>query len=89
MSWHEQEELSTRRGIVIASELREALRTDDLASINILWGEYVAAAARNLGECRIEAPYADVRPVMDADGLRWECTHRPPHRSAPVTPIEP
>lgn len=33
-----------------------------------------------LGECRLEVPYAPIRPVRDENNvLRWCCTHDPEH----------
>lgn len=43
----------------------------------------VAAAVEATGECRLGGGrYAQVRPVLDPGGLRWECTHAAgPHSS--------
>lgn len=45
--------------------------------------ELLLAALRlvvsGVGECRLEAPYASLRPVLDGDGLRWCCTHACEH----------
>jgi len=32
------------------------------------------------GECRKQLPYAEIRPVIDANGnFKWCCTHNPEH----------
>jgi hypothetical protein len=37
------------------------------------------AAGATLGECRLELPYAPIQPIRDDSGLKWCCTHNPPH----------
>lgn len=38
-----------------------------------------AIADATLGECRLAQPFSPLRPILDDDGLRWCCTHSPPH----------
>lgn len=40
------------------------------------------------GECRVAPGEAVVVPVLEADGLRWECSHAETHRSRVVAPLE-
>ena len=40
-----------------------------------------------LGVCRLETPFCPLRPVLDADGLYWSCTHEKPHRTKSMAPI--
>jgi hypothetical protein len=38
------------------------------------------AASMTMGECRVQAPFASLYPVIDANGnLKWCCTHNPSH----------
>lgn len=51
---------------------------------------FVAALSRAQavsGECRVNDCYRSLFPVLDDDGLHWEC-NRPssPHQSKPVVP---
>lgn len=40
----------------------------------------LAAASSTLGECRVETPYAEIRPIIDSNKqLHWCCTHDPWH----------
>lgn len=40
----------------------------------------LAAAALEIeGECRRAEPFAPLRVVMTADGVKWCCTHHPEH----------
>jgi hypothetical protein len=34
-----------------------------------------------IGECRLDTPYSALQPVLDANGLRWCCSHDPQHWS--------
>jgi hypothetical protein len=44
----------------------------------------LAANAATLGECRVQAPYMPIRPVIDAQGkFRWCCGHSPDEHCAP------
>lgn len=48
-----------------------------------------AAMVETTGECRVGKDTAGLLPVLEADGLRWECTHEDAtHRSAVVAPRE-
>ena len=39
----------------------------------------------SIGECRVQAPYASLRPVIDARGqFRWCCTHEVEHCAPPI-----
>jgi hypothetical protein len=50
--------------------------TEELAAV---LGEALARAVE--GECRLEEPYARVRPILTKGGLRFVCTHMPEHSS--------
>jgi hypothetical protein len=50
--------------------------------------ELAAAALELKGQCRLETPYADLRPVLTAEGLRWCCTHETEHCSDAIEPLE-
>ena len=42
----------------------------------------LAALSDSLGECRVQAPYSPLRPVIDSDGhFQWCCNHMPEHCS--------
>lgn len=39
------------------------------------------------GECRVGPGEAVLVPVLEQDGLRWECSHPETHRSGVVAPL--
>jgi len=42
----------------------------------------LTALSDSLGECRVQAPYSPLRPVIDKDGnFHWCCNHTPEHCS--------
>jgi hypothetical protein len=76
---------------VLAERLRsDAYRSDDdfvlpLPDKNVLLA--LATMVETTGECRIGNDTAGLIPVLELDGLRWECTHpNATHRSAVVVP---
>jgi hypothetical protein len=78
---------------MLAERLRsDAYRRDDnfvlpLPDKNALLA--LATMVETTGECRIGNDIAGLIPVLEVDGLRWECTHPiTTHRSAVVVPRE-
>jgi hypothetical protein len=57
----------------------------------VLLARAAATAATTQGECRVNGlnDIADVFPVLDADGLHWECNHSDPHQSENVADLKP
>ena len=76
-------ELSTRLEDAIAggADARE------VAAIAVQLGAETATAT---GECRVEpGDFKPLYPVLDKDGMRWECGHHPAHRTEVVAGLEP
>jgi hypothetical protein len=45
----------------------------------------LSAIYQATGECRLDEPFADLRPVLTKEGLVFECTHEgKAHRSKPL-----
>ena len=51
----------------------------------------VTAAQATQGECRIHgySQTTQVFPVLDSNGLHWECSHSNAHESKPVAALGP
>ena len=47
--------------------------------LNSMLGILAEMVSRPARECRVEAPYAPMRPVLTSEGVRWCCTHHPEH----------
>lgn len=46
----------------------------------------LARVVQATGECRVGPGEAILVPILEKDGLRWECSHPNPHRSEVVVP---
>ena len=46
------------------------------------------AMAATIGECRMSAPFAPLRPIIGSNGkLKWCCTHTPEHCASRAPPL--
>jgi len=64
-------------------------RLDYASRVAVAW--MISAASAGPGECRVNG-LSDVRqvfPVLEDDGLHWECSHPRPHRSQRVAALKP
>jgi hypothetical protein len=89
-----RQDLAARLGADVAVLTRrlgqgEAARAEALAAaqqlVSLLSARTFAASGGGFGECRMDTPFTDLRPVIDTDGkLYWRCAHDPEHSVPPA-----